>query len=121
MTARRAAFTLVEVMIVVLIIATLLNIAMPSMITARDKAWTSTCVTNLNMIYSAKQQWAITNSESGSAMPTWSNLQPYVTAPYITNVGPVCPASGEPYNINQVDQFPTCPSYPGPPYNHCMT
>jgi prepilin-type N-terminal cleavage/methylation domain-containing protein len=117
----RAAFTLVEIMIVVLIIATLLNIALPNMLTARNNAWSKTCVANLTMIYTAKQQWAIDNKQAGSAFPTWSNLQPYVNSQFISTVGPVCPASGEPYNINQVDQFPTCPSYPGPPFNHSMT
>jgi len=118
---RRAAFTLVEIMIVVLIIATLLNIALPSMVDARNNAWTKTCVANLNMIYSAKQQWAIDNKVSGTAYPTWQNLQPYVTSEYITSNGPVCPASQQPYIINEVDQLPMCPSYPGLPYNHSMT
>lgn len=117
---RRAAFTLVEIMIVVLIMATLLNIAMPSMITARNNSWAKSCVANLNQIYDAKQQWAIDNHEGGSALPTWSNLQPYVESVYMSRVGPVCPASGKPYNLNAVDQAPTCPSYPGPPFNHTM-
>lgn len=108
---RQSGFTLVEIMVVVLIIATLVNMAAPAMIQARNNAWTKSCIKNLSTIYAAKQQWALDNHQAGSALPTWVNLQPYVETQYGT-VGPVCPASGAVYTLGQVDEYPTCPSYP---------
>ena len=113
---RRAGFTLVEIMIVVLIISTLLNIAAPSMIAARDKGQARSCVKNLNNFLSGKEQYAMDNKiPANSATPiTWSNLTPYVRAnPGTPATGPVCPTKGDAYNYGTLTVPPTC-TYGGP-------
>ncbi|MCF7837474.1 MAG: prepilin-type N-terminal cleavage/methylation domain-containing protein, partial [Candidatus Marinimicrobia bacterium] len=55
----KEGFTLVEIMIVVLIIALLAAIAVPSFMRARERSRTSACINNLRQIDSAKEQWAM--------------------------------------------------------------
>lgn len=108
---RRSAFTLVELMIVVLIIGILFNIALPTLIMSRDTARTKACVRNLKTISTAKEEWAFDTRQGATATPTWSNISSYVKQSYGT-AGPVCPASNLPYNINAVNTDPTCAGYP---------
>ena len=56
---KRKAFTLVEIMIVVLIIGILLAIAVPNFIKARRNSRLQTIVANLKQIESAKEQCAM--------------------------------------------------------------
>ncbi len=56
---KRKAFTLVEIMIVVLIIGILLAIAVPNFIRARQSSRLQTIVANLKQIESAKEQCAM--------------------------------------------------------------
>ena len=114
--ARRSGFTLIEIMIVVLIIGVLLNIATPSLVSARDKGQARSCVKNLNNFLSAKEQYAMDNkipANSPTAV-TWSNLTPYVRAnPGTPATGPVCPTKGDAYNYGTLVIPPTC-TYGGP-------
>jgi prepilin-type N-terminal cleavage/methylation domain-containing protein len=109
-TRRIGGFTLVEIMIVVFIIATLLNIASPAFIHARDVGQARSCVANLHNIELAKEQFAIDNNAADNFLPTWSNLSTYVNS---ANTQPLCPANGAVYNINNVNTLPSC-SYGGP-------
>ncbi|WP_395139763.1 type II secretion system protein, partial [Armatimonas sp.] len=61
MKSLRRAFTLVEIMIVVLIIGILVAIAVPNFIRARESARARACVGNLRQIDSAKEQYAMDN------------------------------------------------------------
>lgn len=56
---RRAGFTLVEIMIVVLIIGILLSIAVPQWVRARESARRTSCLDNLRHFEGAKEQWAM--------------------------------------------------------------
>ncbi|MBX3097773.1 MAG: type II secretion system protein [Fimbriimonadaceae bacterium] len=56
---KKKAFTLVEIMIVVLIIGILLAIAVPNFITARQNSRAQTIIANLEQIEAAKEQCAM--------------------------------------------------------------
>jgi len=113
---RRAGFTLVEIMIVVLIIGVLLNIALPALVAARDRSQARSCIKNLTDFETAKEQYAIDNKipESSTVAITWGNISSYIRVPTGTPAtGPVCPGSGSAYSFNNPATLPTC-TYGGP-------
>ncbi len=67
---------------------------------------TTACINNLRQLDGAKQQWALENSKSATAVPQMSDL-----APYLRNASLVCPSGGS-YVLNAVGTVPTC-SQPG--------
>lgn len=73
---KRKAFTLVEIMIVVLIIGILLAIAVPNFIKARQSSRLQTVIGNLKQIESAKEQWAMETGQVSTAVPTQAQLVP---------------------------------------------
>jgi predicted RNase H-like nuclease (RuvC/YqgF family) len=70
----------------------------------------NTCINNLRLIDSAKQQWALEYKKGAADIPTWDDLRPYLTGPNNTNM-PFCPAAGV-YTMGNVSEKPTC-SIPG--------
>jgi len=113
---RAAGFTLVEIMIVVLIIGVLLNIALPSFVSARDRSQARSCVKNMNDFMVAKEQYAM-DSKIAANSPisvTWVNLSPYVRASPQTDPakGPTCPSSSTNYYFfGPISVVPTCTYY----------
>jgi prepilin-type N-terminal cleavage/methylation domain-containing protein len=99
---RKGAFTLVEIMIVVLIIGILLAIAVPNFVKARETSRSRTCVGNLKQTDSAKEQYAMENRLATGAAVTWANLTP----DYLKRQ-PTCPSSGT-YTIGNVGTDPSC-------------
>lgn len=114
---RQSGFTLVEIMIVVLIIGVLLNIATPSLISARDRGQARSCVKNLSNFQTAKEQYAMDNKipASNTTAVTWGNISSYIKTYGTVNAatGPLCPTKGDTYNFNNLTTPPTC-SYGGP-------
>ena len=116
----RRAFTLIEIMIVVLIIGILLAIAVPNFVRARESSRQKACVGNLKQIYSANQQWAMDNRAKATDAP------PAVTAlsgsgQYI-NTEPKCPAGGAYTQPGNVSGNPTCDygTTGGASFNHAI-
>ena len=113
MKSARKAFTLVEIMIVVLIIGILLAIAVPNFVRARAASRQKACVATLRQIESAKQQWAMDNRKAPTDTPTWPTDLVGNTL-YIKGQTPVCPTTGAAYSTGTVNTDPTCPNATAP-------
>jgi prepilin-type N-terminal cleavage/methylation domain-containing protein len=101
---QRGGFTLVEIMIVVLIIGVILSIAVPSFIQSRQSARKSSCVGNLKVIETAKEQWAMDNKKNNGDIAAFTDL---VGATLYIKSTPSCPTAGT-YTINAVGTPPVC-------------
>jgi prepilin-type N-terminal cleavage/methylation domain-containing protein len=76
----KGAFTLVEIMIVVAIIALLAAIAVPNFLRARKRSQATRILEDLRMLDAAIDQYAIeTNKQSGSN-PSFADLKNYIKA-----------------------------------------
>lgn len=106
----RRAFTLVEIMIVVLIIGVLASIAVPNFIRARQTSRTSACLKNLRALDGAKEQWAMDMKKNTGDACVQADLMPAAGTTYLKS-WPVCPAGGN-YTVAPVGTNPAC-SYGG--------
>jgi prepilin-type N-terminal cleavage/methylation domain-containing protein len=103
----RGAFTIIEIMIVVGIIALLASIAIPYFVRYRANAQAKVCVANMRQLEAAKEQWALENRKTTGATVDFTDL--IGGNAYIKNsVG--CPASTTAYNLGAVGDRPTCPT-----------
>lgn len=101
---RRRAFSLVELMVVVLIIGILLGIAVPQWVRAREVSREKTCLENLAKIGAAKEYLAMEQRLGQGDPVNENNLWPE----YLKHSSfPVCPSGGE-INIGPVGTEPTC-------------
>src|SRR4051812_7123138 len=99
------AFTLVEIMIVVLIIGILLAIAIPNFVRAREQSRPKSCSANLKQIQSALQQYAMDNKMVvGAAETAWSTA--LVGSSLYIKPPPACPSGGA-YATTTIDVDPT--------------
>ena len=101
---RNRAFTLVEIMIVVLIIGILMAIAVPNFVKARESSRKNTCIANLKQVDSAKEQWAMDQRKNAGDACAMTDL--VGTAAYL-KAAPVCPSGGT-YTVAAVGTNPTC-------------
>ena len=104
----RKAFTLVEVMIVVTIIAIILAIVVPNYLKSGKTSQKTVCIANLQRIDSAVDQWAIENHTSPGAVLSDSDEEE-MYANYVKGDKPKCPSGGV-YTIHAVGIKPqvTC-------------
>jgi prepilin-type N-terminal cleavage/methylation domain-containing protein len=89
---RTAAFTLIEIMIVVAIIGFLTAMAIPVFAKARESSRKSTCVSNLRIMDSAITTWALEQHKAIGACIDENAL--FGTENMIRDK-PICPAGGE--------------------------
>jgi type II secretory pathway pseudopilin PulG len=75
---RRRAFTLVEIMIIVALIALIAAIAVPNFLRARKRAQATRILDDLRLIDGALDLYATETSKSGGDTATWTDLQPYI-------------------------------------------
>lgn len=99
---RSRAFTLVEIMIVVMIIGIILMIAVPSWMRIREKTQFTTCMENLRVINEAKAHWGMENNKGSTDTPTEADLAPIYLKKY-----PSCPGSGT-YTIGDISTEASC-------------
>jgi prepilin-type N-terminal cleavage/methylation domain-containing protein len=107
---RNRAFTLVEVMIVVLIIGILLAIAVPQFIRAREGSHQKVCIANMRELEYAKEMFASEMKLSNGAACTLNDLWPN----YMHGIAfPNCPGGGV-YNVGVIGATPSCSLNAGP-------
>ncbi len=99
-TNKKAAFTLVEIMIVVAIIGLLAAIAIPNFVKARENAQLNSILNNLRIIEGAKDQWALENKKGTGDTADWTTTTTGIGG-YLKG-GTVKNVVGETYNQNAV-------------------
>ncbi|MGD9874391.1 MAG: competence type IV pilus major pilin ComGC [Kiritimatiellia bacterium] len=99
---KNKGFTLVEIVLVVSIIGMLASIAIPTFIRARRTAQTTSCMNNLRLISSAKEQCALETGKTAGDPVTEAEI-----ADFFRRGFPSCPAKGI-YSVNPVGTDPAC-------------
>ena len=101
---------MVEIMIVVAIIGMLATIAIPNFAKARTSAYRTACISNLQRIDGAIQQWALDLKKDAGQPVSYSDIKSYLKNDVI------CPSGGtsfeDSYTITTVDASPTCQKKP---------
>jgi prepilin-type N-terminal cleavage/methylation domain-containing protein len=109
LTKSANAFTLVEIMIVVAIIALLAAIAVPGFLRARKRSQASRIINDLRLIDSAVDQYAIENNKMTGdpvAISDWTNYLKKGTNLYLTGADIL----GNAYGGQTVDSLPVVPA-----------
>ncbi len=104
----KRAFTLVEVLIVVLILGILLAIAVPMFLQARENAQTKACYGNQRLIEDAKNIWIQDTGQPSTAAPAMADL-----VPQFLKREPACPTHGT-YVLGTGLVTASCPNHPQP-------
>ena len=106
---KHGAFTLVEIMIVVAIIALLAAIAVPGFLRARKRSQASKILNDLRLIDAAVDQYAIENNLAGGVAVTVPQWTQYLKAgTVLANTG-AHPTYGQ-YGDQTVDTIPVVPT-----------
>ena len=105
----RAAFTLVEVMIVVAILGLLAAIAIPNFVKSRANAQKCSCIVNLKQIDGAVQAWALEYKKAATDTYTFADatLLAYLKGSTLPGGG-TCPGGGAYSEGVSVSLVPNC-------------
>lgn len=110
MTTISKAYTLIELMIVLGIIAMLAAVAIPNLTRNQRTAKMQTCISNLHHIQLATQQWALETRQGETATVTAADILPHLQGTV------VCPSGGktfvDSYSVTTVNAKPTCLKVP---------
>lgn len=101
MRRRETAFTLLEVMIVVLVIGALISIAVPSMMTARANSARKGCQQIMRALDVAKAQYAAEENIAEGTPVSMADVLPYLKRE------PKCPLDGV-YDLGTIGSLTTC-------------
>jgi prepilin-type N-terminal cleavage/methylation domain-containing protein len=105
---RKRAFTLVEIMIVILIIGLLLAIAVPQFIKSRESSQQKACWSNQQKLEAAKHMWMMDYGIDSSSTPVMADLVPeYIKAT------PECPTH-DVYDLGDGMTPVVCPEHAAP-------
>ncbi|MDD5437379.1 MAG: type II secretion system protein [Candidatus Omnitrophica bacterium] len=96
------AFTLVEIMIVVGIIAILASMAVPNFMRSRQAALQNTCIENMMRIRNAIDMWALDANAAVGITPLSTDI-----VPDYLRTWPTCGGTG--YDVPAVGSDPICP------------
>jgi len=104
--SRWAAFTLVEIMIVVAIVGLLAAIAIANLTHARSVSQANACINNMHQIDGAVTEWALEKGKkTGDPAPSLTDdLTPYIRLNSSSSI-PGCPAGGT-YILSTVGAIP---------------
>ena len=114
----RAAFTLVEIMIVMAIVGLLVAIAVPNFVRSRGQSYMHACIDNLRQIDGAVQQWALEFKKRSDATVAFTDIRDFLRGPLL------CPAGGttfqNSYQLTTVTNKPVCLKQPTGSYPHML-
>jgi prepilin-type N-terminal cleavage/methylation domain-containing protein len=105
----QSAFTLVEIMIVVGIIALLAAIAVPNFLRARKRSQATRCLEDLRIIDAACDEYAIENNKVTGNSVAWTDVQLYVKTGSVLYDSQGFDLFGNAYNVHatfSVDSIP---------------
>ncbi len=114
----RSAFTLLEILIIVVILGAVIVVAAPMWMRAREISHSWTCQEHLVRIDEAKEQWALTSRMDESRDIRWEHL---LSPDGPLGEKPVCPAGGT-YTLHPIGEPCQCdyiiPDWLEPQYRH---
>jgi len=96
-----------SVLVGVPLVLLLAVILIPKFVKASAEASRNACIGNLGWIDGLKQQWATAAERGTNAVPTETDLLPFIGGPAGARAFPRCPSGGT-YTIGAMSERPRC-------------